>query len=341
MPARRGPDRHRRDGDRAAGGGAGRRGSGRLRDRRRRRSRRPSPRPGCELLDGEAGREADAVIVSGHRGFDYDELLTATLALQRGAALFATSRDPTLPMPGGAWPGTGAILAAVETASRRAGRDRRQARAPPLRAGAGADRRRRAGGDGRRPDRLRHRGRAARRAGDDPRPQRRLDRARRPRPPSRLPTTCSTTSPRLLRERRGRRARAERPPRASPSPAIFAVTFCGLLAVGAVLPVLPRYVHGPLDGGNIAVGVVIGSYAITGLLLRPFAGRFADRRGRKPTVLRRLAAGRARRLPLPAAARHPRADRRPARARRRRGHGLHRRLGLDRRPGAARAARAG
>ena len=31
--------------------------------------------------------------------------------------LFATSRDPTLPMPGGAWPGTGSILAAVETAS--------------------------------------------------------------------------------------------------------------------------------------------------------------------------------------------------------------------------------
>lgn len=66
---------------------------------------------------------------------------------------------------------------------------------------------------------------------------------------------------------------------------IFGVTFCGLLAVGAVLPVLPRYVDGPLGAGNVAVGVVIGAYAITGLLLRPFAGRFADRRGRKPAVL--------------------------------------------------------
>ncbi len=66
---------------------------------------------------------------------------------------------------------------------------------------------------------------------------------------------------------------------------IFAVTFCCLLAVGAVLPVLPRYVRGPLDAGNIAVGIVIGSYAVTGLLLRPFAGRFADHRGRRPTVL--------------------------------------------------------
>jgi glycerol-1-phosphatase len=72
---------------------------------------------GLKLLEGEAGRGADAVLVSGHRDFDYEELLTATLALQGGAALFATSRDPTLPMPGGAWPGTGAVLAAVETAS--------------------------------------------------------------------------------------------------------------------------------------------------------------------------------------------------------------------------------
>ncbi|HEU4944576.1 MAG TPA: MFS transporter, partial [Solirubrobacterales bacterium] len=66
---------------------------------------------------------------------------------------------------------------------------------------------------------------------------------------------------------------------------VFGVTFCGLLAVGAVLPVLPRYVHGPLDSGNVAVGIVVGSYAITGLLLRPVAGRLADHRGRKPTVV--------------------------------------------------------
>ncbi len=72
---------------------------------------------GLETLDGEAGRGVDGVLVSGHRGFDYEELLTATLALEGGASLFATSRDPTLPMPGGAWPGTGSILAAVETAS--------------------------------------------------------------------------------------------------------------------------------------------------------------------------------------------------------------------------------
>jgi len=72
---------------------------------------------GLMPLPGEAAGEAVAVLVSGHREFDYGELLAATRALRGGAALFATSRDPTLPMPGGAWPGTGAILAAVETAS--------------------------------------------------------------------------------------------------------------------------------------------------------------------------------------------------------------------------------
>jgi HAD superfamily hydrolase (TIGR01450 family) len=74
---------------------------------------------GARLAEGEAGVEAGAVIVSGHRGFDYGELLTAKLALDRGAALVATSHDPTMPMPGGEWPGTGAVLAAVETASGR------------------------------------------------------------------------------------------------------------------------------------------------------------------------------------------------------------------------------
>lgn len=74
---------------------------------------------GPKLLEGEAGRSADVVVVSGHRGFDYEELLTAKQALDGGAALLATSHDPTMPMPGGDWPGTGAVLAAVETASGR------------------------------------------------------------------------------------------------------------------------------------------------------------------------------------------------------------------------------
>jgi MFS family permease len=66
---------------------------------------------------------------------------------------------------------------------------------------------------------------------------------------------------------------------------VFAFALCGFGAIGSVLPVLPIYIRGPLGEGNVAVGVVVGCYAVSGLLLRPLAGRFADRRGRKPTAL--------------------------------------------------------
>lgn len=74
---------------------------------------------GLRPLGREEAREADVVVVSGHREFDYRELLAAKQALDRGAAFFATSRDPTMPYPGGELPGTGAVLAAVETATGR------------------------------------------------------------------------------------------------------------------------------------------------------------------------------------------------------------------------------
>jgi ribonucleotide monophosphatase NagD (HAD superfamily) len=49
----------------------------------------------------------------------YEDLKNAALAARRGADFLATGRDPTYPMPDGLWPGTGAILVAVEAASGR------------------------------------------------------------------------------------------------------------------------------------------------------------------------------------------------------------------------------
>lgn len=66
---------------------------------------------------------------------------------------------------------------------------------------------------------------------------------------------------------------------------MFLVTGLGLLSVGATLPVLPRYVQGPLGGGDLEVGIVTGAFAITGLACRPLAGVLADRRGRRAVVL--------------------------------------------------------
>jgi MFS family permease len=65
---------------------------------------------------------------------------------------------------------------------------------------------------------------------------------------------------------------------------IFAATLLTLMAVGAVLPVLPHYVKGPLDYSSVAVGFVIGAFAFTALASRPVAGHFADARGRRPVV---------------------------------------------------------
>jgi HAD superfamily hydrolase (TIGR01450 family) len=67
----------------------------------------------------EFATRADVVVVADHERFDYAELRTATQAVLRGAELIGLSRDRTFPMPDGLWPGTGAVLAAVETACRR------------------------------------------------------------------------------------------------------------------------------------------------------------------------------------------------------------------------------
>jgi HAD superfamily hydrolase (TIGR01450 family) len=65
---------------------------------------------------------ADVVVVGAHDDFAYDELRTAVQAVTRGAELIGATRDATFPMPDGPWPGTGAILAAIEAAAgRRAG----------------------------------------------------------------------------------------------------------------------------------------------------------------------------------------------------------------------------
>jgi glycerol-1-phosphatase len=73
---------------------------------------------GLKVLNGtDLASRVDVVVVGGTDELTYDDLRNATLAVRRGAELLGTARDPTMPMPDGFWPGTGATLAAVETAS--------------------------------------------------------------------------------------------------------------------------------------------------------------------------------------------------------------------------------
>ena len=79
--------------------------------------RRELVEAGFRLLQAPEAERAQAVVVGGHRGFDYDELRAAATAVRTGAELYATGRDAVFPTPEGPLPATGAILAAVETAS--------------------------------------------------------------------------------------------------------------------------------------------------------------------------------------------------------------------------------
>jgi 4-nitrophenyl phosphatase len=62
---------------------------------------------------------ADAVVVGFHRTFDFEELDRSSRAVREGARFVATNLDATYPIPGGVQPGSGAIAAAVATASGR------------------------------------------------------------------------------------------------------------------------------------------------------------------------------------------------------------------------------
>lgn len=72
---------------------------------------------GLPTVSLAAARRADLVLIGGHDGFDYAELTAAVRAIANGAAPFATGRDPYFPTPDGPLPATGAILAAIETAT--------------------------------------------------------------------------------------------------------------------------------------------------------------------------------------------------------------------------------
>ena len=61
----------------------------------------------------------DAIVVAFDRTFNYRKLNTAYQALVHGARFFATNSDKVCPVPGGALPDAGSILAALEAISGR------------------------------------------------------------------------------------------------------------------------------------------------------------------------------------------------------------------------------
>jgi 4-nitrophenyl phosphatase len=74
---------------------------------------------GIEIDDGPESAAADLVVVGWDPRFDYPAMRRSAAAVMSGAEFIATNDDSAFPAPDGLWPGAGAILASIETASGR------------------------------------------------------------------------------------------------------------------------------------------------------------------------------------------------------------------------------
>lgn len=57
------------------------------------------------------------------------------------------------------------------------------------------------------------------------------------------------------------------------------------MGVGAMLPILPRFVEDELGGDGFQVGIGVGAFAVSAALLRPWIGRMGDTHGRRVLVV--------------------------------------------------------
>ncbi len=77
----------------------------------------------------------------------------------------------------------------------------------------------------------------------------------------------------------------------TPFVVVSAATFFFFLAVGIVLPTLPRFVHDGLGGNDVDVGIAIAAYSIGAILVRPLLTWTAGRFGLRHTMVAGAALG--------------------------------------------------
>jgi MFS family permease len=62
---------------------------------------------------------------------------------------------------------------------------------------------------------------------------------------------------------------------------VMVASFAYFIAMGALIPTVPRFVESELAGDGLAVGIGVGSMAVTAAALRPWVGRMGDLHGRR------------------------------------------------------------
>jgi MFS family permease len=70
--------------------------------------------------------------------------------------------------------------------------------------------------------------------------------------------------------------------------AFIALAFAELAyftAAGLMIPTTPLFAAGPLGADEVGVGLTVGAFSVSALVLRPLAGRISDRRGRRPLII--------------------------------------------------------
>jgi HAD superfamily hydrolase (TIGR01450 family) len=72
---------------------------------------------GVEVVEPDGAGPAEAAVVGWSRSFDFGMLAATAATARESGRLIATNEDPTHPTPDGLVPGSGALLAAVATAS--------------------------------------------------------------------------------------------------------------------------------------------------------------------------------------------------------------------------------
>lgn len=65
----------------------------------------------------------------------------------------------------------------------------------------------------------------------------------------------------------------------------WTATFCLLLSIGTLLPVLPLYAKGSLGQTGVGIGLAVAMASPTAFLFQPLAGRLGDRRGRRLLIV--------------------------------------------------------